>query len=359
MENADTGRDPGIPERPIRSTTPIDLSADAQERTEAIPAAMAPSSEMGYRPQPASLQQPAANADASADILRSDATRRQQVESELRQLGMSPVEIQRFLAADAHVADGASPKAPSAPPAGVGPTAKTRSSRPDAAALQSFAADLLAARTAEQNRAVESASGSLPAFRNPTPQERIQADSMLREANMLRRRERYTDAEAKCREAIALVPKDAAALEMLGDVCQGLARIEPALAAYKRAMEADAKRSSAEKKYGDLLMRQQNWGGYDGEAVEKNPYFSVFLSAMLPGAGQIHNGDFGKGAFFLILDALCGYLLGWSKFGFSGKHTHQGLDAALMGCVVLSGCLYIMAVWDANVSARRGRRRDP
>lgn len=349
MENAEPERNTGRSTPPLKPLASIDWTADPRQTTEA-----SGSVDVSSPPIDGAVAKPVADGETATDILRQDSARRKQVEDDLRKLGMSPVEIQRFTAANAHVADsGIVSSRPSSPSA-----APKRPARPDAASLESYAAALLAAKTAERTRAVETAARNLPEFRESSPQERIQADGLLRDANMLRRRERYTDAEAKCRDAVALVPKDAAALELLGDICQGLAQIDPALAAYKRAMEADPKRSSVEKKYGDLLMRQQSWGGYNAEAVEKNPYFSVFLSAILPGAGQIHNGDYGKGAFFLVLDALCAYLLYWSPIGFQGKHAHEGIGAALLGCAVFAGCGYIMSVWDANVSAQRNRRKN-
>ena len=74
---------------------------------------------------------------------------------------------------------------------------------------------------------------------------------------------------------------------------QGVARTDEALATYKRALEADPKRSSAERKYGELLVLQQNWHLADPEAVDANPWFARLLSMMLPGLGQFHNGEIG------------------------------------------------------------------
>ncbi len=253
------------------------------------------------------------------------------------------------------------------------PAAKTLSvpaAAPPQDPLSIDAADLAAAATLAQAKAADSVSLNVPEFRESSAEEIRQAELLLREAHLARRRENYRLAETKCREAIALVPKDASALELLGDLMQDVARINEALAAYRRATEADPKRSSAERKYADLLMRQQDWGGIDLEAVPKNPWFSVLLSLLLPGAGQIHNGEPIKGLILMVSAALC--LLGWSlgstapEAGTSAKGTASppGVSAPTarhatpvntkaMIPMVLGGMVYIYALADANLGARR------
>jgi tetratricopeptide (TPR) repeat protein len=260
-------------------------------------------------------------------------------------------------------------RAMNAPPS-IPPTAQNAASASDS--MSTVANDLVAAASQAQAKAVESVDLGVPEFRESSPQEIRQAEQLLREANLARRRENYSTAEAKCREALALVPKDAVALEMLGDLMQGVARINEAMAAYRRAVEADPARSSAERKYADLLVRQQHWTSVDQEALPKNPWFSVLLSLLLPGAGQIYNGELKKGVVLLLGIALC--FLGWSigsnasAVGSSaGGATHsstthvsasqisQSLNPKTMIPIALGGLLYIYAVADANSAARRGK----
>ncbi len=49
----------------------------------------------------------------------------------------------------------------------------------------------------------------------------------------------------------------------------------------------------------------------------KNPGVSAVLSALIPGLGQIYNGQIGKGIFFIILSAMLiqAYLTGINAFG--------------------------------------------
>jgi tetratricopeptide (TPR) repeat protein len=275
---------------------------------------------------------------------------------------MSPDEVRRLLNADSYSTDplkqvtGRTPMAP-VQPAPTTAAGKSDARRTSSESLQSFAAQLMSARSDEQVKAIEHVSLGLPDFREASAQEVRQAEQLLRDAAMLRRREKYNEAETKCREALTLVPKDAAALELLGDLFQGVARIDEALAAYKRAVEADPKRSSAERKYGELLVQQQRWGGPDPEAVPVNPKAATLLSALLPGLGQFHNGEIGKGVFFLIADAVCFYLLAFSPYGFAGEHHRSGLNTSLFACLILTAVIYFAAVIDANVVARQGGRK--
>ncbi len=276
-----------------------------------------PSGSRSANPGPSNrLPIPAASPIAQAqpsesDVLKVDAERRRKVEMDLARLGMKPDEIKRLIDANPNTTAataGSAPVAHSSLP-GIRPAAKKVGSRDKAAEraadLQSFAAQLQSTTAARRVQVIEAVTLDLPDFRESTIEERQKAEPLLREVYALRRRERYTEALAKCTEAIDLVPADAAALETLGDLLQGLARTNEALAAYKRATEADPKRVSAERKYGDLLMRQQQWIEPDTEEVPKNPIAAAVLSLLMPGAGQIHNGQKLKGAVLLACAALC------------------------------------------------------
>jgi tetratricopeptide (TPR) repeat protein len=322
----------------------------ASEATQAMPA------------HGAAASAPAAHVDA--ETLLSDVERRRKIEQDLSRLGMSPVEIRRLLEADANSADPLkqTPKQPPKlaavqmpvappPPTAIRPT-KGKAGRATIESMANFAAQLQNNQATTQVRAVEQAALELPEFRTSTAQETLQAESLMRDAAMLRRREKYGEAEQKCRQALQLVPKDAAALEFLGDLLQGVAKIDEALAAYKRAVEADSRRSSAERKYGDLLMRQQRWSAVDPEAVPKNPLFAILLSLLFPGLGQLHNGDTGKGIFFLLVDVVCIYLLAFSPWGFAGGR--HGLSTALIGSCIFTVVVYVASAIDANMIARQG-----
>ena len=296
-----------------------------------------------------------------ADALLADAQRRKKIEDDLRRMGLSPIEVQRLLNADSHsfdatiqelsgaaTANGAANKAAALPVSTPIPMPAAKPARASLQSMQSFAAELMAQKAAQQVQAVREVKLDLPAFRESSSQEVRQAEPILRDAAMLRRKEKFREAEIKVREALQLVPKDAAALELLGDILQGVARVDEALAVYKRALESDPKRSSSERKYGELLVLQQNWDMSDPEAMRGSSKLAIMLSFLLPGLGQFHNGEIAKGIFFLVLDALCVYLLAYSPFGFGGAQGRHGLSIGLMVCIVFTVVVYIYALIDTK-----------
>lgn len=250
-----------------------------------------------------------------SDLLLTDEAKRRKLETDLSKMGMKPEEIRRLINADAKTTLPAAKVelSSSAVTIPVQPLDNTKNKKTavikkrdqQASELHSFAAQLAASNSSARTIEIDNLSLELPEFRESTQSERQKADGFLREAFAFRRRERYKEALVKCREALNLVPSDASALEMLGDLYQGVAQTNEALAAYKRALEADSKRTSAEKKYGDLISRQKSWSNYDPEAVPKNPWFALILSILFPGFGQLHNGQRVKGIVLAGFTILC------------------------------------------------------
>lgn len=340
------------------SVSPPPTQPPSPTQTQILPG-MAPAQQIPARPQPVSPEptqtMPPVASGATQDILQADMAKRRKVEADLVRMGMTPDEIRRLLNASAttsnDVAKTPVPIATSLPVSA--PAASARSKRVTAASLESFAAELTSANAAKNVQSVENVRLNLPDFRESTMDEVRKSEALLREASMLRRRERYREAEAKCREALTLTPKDAAALELLGDLLQGVGRVDEALAAYQRATQADSTRVSAEKKYGDLLMRQQNWNFADPEATVPNRWFNSIVSLLLPGTGQAWNGEWGKALMFFALDLLCIYLLFWSPWAVTHPKKH---DITLtLGSFILLFVIDIAALVDSNLVAARKR----
>lgn len=305
-----------------------------------------------------------------AEALLADKARRKQIEDDLRRMGMSPAEVQLLLNADARSFDptaaemGQPARSAPIPPSSVPQPASAPSNVKAAAnanakssmhSMQAFAAELMAQKAAAQTQAVRQVSLDLSPFRESSRDEIREAETLLRDAAMYRRKENFREAEAKVRAALQLVPKDAAALELFGDILQGVARTNEALAAYQRAKEADPKRSSAERKYGELLVLQQQWDMTDTEATRTSSRLGIILSLLFPGLGQFNNRDYIKGTVFLALDALCIYLLAFSPWGFGTKQ-HHGLSIGLIAPVVLTVVAYITALIDTISSQQSGTK---
>lgn len=197
---------------------------------------------------------------------------------------------------------------------------------------------------------------TLPPFRESGTQERMEADRLLTAANIARRRGSFAEAEKSCRAALELIPKDAPALELYGDILQAVGRVDDAMYAYQRAVEADAKRKTAEKKYAELaLMQDRSVDMLRDDYIPRNANLAVFFSALFPGAGQVYNGETLKGIALAVVGGLCVYLLGWTPYGFT-KSLKQ-ITPQLAFSIAITGAVYIYAVVDANLGARRGKKR--
>jgi tetratricopeptide (TPR) repeat protein len=186
---------------------------------------------------------------------------------------------------------------------------------------------------------------AFPEFREPSSADADEADSLLRQASLERRRGRFSEASETCRRAIERVPRDAAALELYD-----------ALAAYHRAGEADPRRRTAERKYAELLLLQdRSVAAFQGLAEPTSPHIAVLLSALCPGAGQYYNGDTLKALLYAVGALILVVTLFWTPYGFAGAG--GGVSGPSVALAAVLGLLYVVSLVDANVSARAPRRR--
>ena len=196
---------------------------------------------------------------------------------------------------------------------------------------------------------------TLPDFRESTTQERIEADKLMTAANISRRRGLFKQAEKECLDAINLVPKDATALEMLGDIMQSVGRVDDAAYSYGRAVEADANRKGAEKKYAEIMLLQnKEIELLRTEFIPRNPSVAVLFSAVLPGAGQYYNGEAVKGTLTLAAILACTAAIFWSPYGI--PHSKEGIPNSLVVLLLVLSVVYLYAVVDAKIIATRGKR---
>jgi len=181
-------------------------------------------------------------------------------------------------------------------------------------------------------------------------------------------RGRFVEAEDKVREAVALAPGDPAALEMLGDLLAEKGSIAEAVALYQRALERGPGRAALEEKHARLVLilaEQQHERalaqlllenpGRAASGRRRNPTHAFFLSAFLPGLGQIYNGEYLKGVLFLA-GGFLSFLLGGESllrllFAASGSRVAPSGLEAVFG--FLSFLLWVAAMVDAPVRAQR------
>ena len=139
-------------------------------------------------------------------------------------------------------------------------------------------------------------------------------------ANLQRMRGQWAEAEETCRKALAIAPKDVVFHEMLGDIIYECGRLGQALEQYKIAMTLSPGKPLLEMKYAkvvlefgeteraralaeDMITNPRKY-----TARERRPITALVASVVVPGLGQLYNGQPLKagiifGAFLLSLVA--------------------------------------------------------
>ena len=189
------------------------------------------------------------------------------------------------------------------------------------------------------------------------------AHRLLTTARVHQMRGNLEEAYSSCREAVALDPNNAAALEILGDLEAARGEFDQAIEHFRASFRADA-RPAVEEKIALMALRidEKKRGGYDysdglldaGDRKHVNPSLACAMSMLFPGLGQFYNGEYKKGMVFLLLwMALLPYLylvvmaFVGPLFGHGARHTSGG--AWLFGLVAVG--VYITALTDASLSA--------
>jgi tetratricopeptide (TPR) repeat protein len=148
-----------------------------------------------------------------------------------------------------------------------------------------------------------------------------QVARLLREANVYRIRQQWDLAEAKCREALALMPEDAGTIEMIADLLRAQDKLPEASDQYRRAMALAPERTIVEKKYAEVALELaerkrlrdlaqlalENPQALRQPRKKRNVTMALFSSLLFPGLGQFYNaGGFDlKGAILAGVALLC------------------------------------------------------
>ncbi len=193
-----------------------------------------------------------------------------------------------------------------------------------------------------------------PEFRESSQDEKEQADTLLTRALLEKRRERLEEAEKICWQALQLIPKDAGVLELYGDIMQEQGRVDDAISCYARGKMIEPHPASVENKYAELLLMQNQSVINMDLQVPRNPWIALCLS-FFPGAGQLYNGEYLKGALLLLISFVMLLLLGWSPFGFPGLSGQ--ITTSFVILMSISIIVFIYAMIDAHLSAQKTRSK--
>ncbi len=171
----------------------------------------------------------------------------------------------------------------------------------------------------------------------PTPAESEEAEKLIRQSMLEKRRGNANGATELLKKAAEVAPGSSVVLEALGDDLFERKLIKPAREAYAKAMKLDPKNVGVERKYALMVLgststmsveNQLRFGVSDsifltGEDQVAGLLAAKFLSALIPGGGQLVIGRTTKGA--ILLGAwvlLVGLLALWNKdFELLAKYT--------------------------------------
>lgn len=201
-------------------------------------------------------------------------------------------------------------------------------------------------------------------------------ERILRQAHVHQMRGERSRADELVKQALALDPENATVWELNGDLLMELGHYEEAKDAFAKAVELDPKLVTAEKKVARAIFmthersfqRTQmeamvlNPGAASNVIAPRKPALAMLLSALIPGAGQLYNGQFHKGWIVLgVYAALVTFVLASPGFSGSSKGILSliagkggaGIDFWVSVALFLGFVLWAYAVGDAAVNASK------
>lgn len=135
---------------------------------------------------------------------------------------------------------------------------------------------------------------------------RAERDRLLANANVARMRGDFAGMEEALRQAVALAGEDADLIELIGDALHGQGKLAEARDCYKKALDMQSGRASAETRFArvvleiDEIERQKRESLLDLERPrdrlrQRRRTGSAILALIFPGLGQLVNGEIVKG----------------------------------------------------------------
>lgn len=193
---------------------------------------------------------------------------------------------------------------------------------------------------------------------------RREVDSLLSRYRLEKSRGNRDLAEKLLAEACEKGLMISSVQEIMGDELAERRKNNDAIAAYKRALELDPKNISAEKKHADLVFKAKaasmTFSTSEFEAVASSRSTQI-ISMLIPGGGHLVNGEWIKGAAFLVawivgivwviatpngLSGLTGLIRGGGDF-----------NPLVLLALIFSFIVWISAVVDAGATGKAAERR--
>lgn len=207
---------------------------------------------------------------------------------------------------------------------------------------------------------------------NLRPEQEAELQRLLAAANVYRMRGKWTDAEDSCRAALKLAPGDPQIHEILGDILQECGKLDPALAEYKSAREAGPEKAALETKYAKLVIAigERERAKAIAQDMLDNPHLYVkrtrkpgaaLLLALMPGLGQLYNGEIVKAA--VIFGSFLLFVVGMGLFQHYPPNAMSSLselikdtNPAVEVLGFIATAAYIYGLIDAPISADKSSK---
>ncbi len=211
---------------------------------------------------------------------------------------------------------------------------------------------------------------------------RDEVEKLLRNAHFAKMRGQTEQARQYLQQAQELLPDDAQVWDAIGDFWREAGKLQEAHDAYKKAHELDPQNALIERKYAQAVlemtrqqMQYQQWeqmlsgkGQGDGLMIRRNPGLAFLLSFLMPGVGQLYNGQFVKGGVVLgaFIVGLIVFMLtpGGSEFinnllAFlvNPARVRGGLSAFQLFLALVLFLLWVYAFIDAPLNAAARNRQ--
>ncbi|MFN4033914.1 MAG: tetratricopeptide repeat protein [Fimbriimonadales bacterium] len=210
---------------------------------------------------------------------------------------------------------------------------------------------------------------------NELDPKRDEIERLLRAAHLHQVRGERSQAQALLQQALELDAENPSVWELLGDYRREASDWQGAHDAYKKAHELAPQNAAIERKYAEAVLQltrqqeqYQQWeraleGGEDAPIAPRNPGLAFLLSLLMPGVGQLYNGQLLKGGVIIAMVLLGLLLSGGSDFFYNlfaylvnPTRLRGGLSGGQLTAGVVAIIAWVYAFIDAPLTAAARNR---
>ncbi len=220
---------------------------------------------------------------------------------------------------------------------------------------------------------------------DPLKPQSAEVERLLRESHIQQMRGDKGTAAELLRRAADLAPDDPAVWESKGDMLMEIGQVEEARDAFAKALELEPGRVSADKKHASAVFQLQE-KRFERERMEmilanpelakqqygppRKPGMALLMGLVIPGSGQIYNGQTVKGGIILGISVVLAIVC-LTNASFSASINNMlhlaagarlksgGLDFYVTMALFVSFVVWLYSVIDAAVVATKSSKPLP